>query len=133
MGFDIASSSDRRTKPRFSTGMIGWRGSYTLPGHPRPGTGECRVCDVSESGASFELWGPWPWQDTGQEILVRIRRPPDDLLGPELRGVVRNRTVSNSGAVRVGVEFGPLGPDERRYLEELARQAQLHPLADPSH
>ena len=113
------SQVQRRKAPRRSAG---WHGSYTLPRHPELASGQCRVLDVSKSGAGLELYGPWPRQQHDHELLVRLREDEDPI---ELRATVRNWDMTKFGFVRVGVEFTSLRAEEADFLASLTEPASV--------
>ena len=111
---------DRRSAPRWPAH---WHGLYTLPAHPTMPPEQCRVLDVSRSGAALELYGTCTAERTGEEILVRLDPAEVGTTGYELRGRVRNLTRTKFGFVRVGVEFVTIGAEERAYLRSLAARS----------
>jgi c-di-GMP-binding flagellar brake protein YcgR len=85
-------------------------------------SGQCRVLDVSSTGAGLELCGPCPIQGIGEHILVRLDPSNDQAGNCELRGHVRNLTASKFGFVRVGVEFVMLRDEDREFLRSLSER-----------
>lgn len=86
--------------------------------------GDCRVLDVSKTGAALELYGPWPRWAVDEKIIVCLEMG-DTEDGYELRGRVRNSARTKFGFVRVGVEFVGLSPSEHALLRFLTERRQI--------
>jgi PilZ domain len=96
------------------------QGSYTFTAGSGAQMGDCRVLDVSDSGAGLELYGPAPRPGFDKEIFVRLARPEfgtDDLT---LHGWVRNVAHTKFGFVRVGIEFVVISPEQHAFVRSLA-------------
>jgi hypothetical protein len=85
-----------------------------VAGYAALGWFECRVVDVSRTGAGLVLNGPWPESD-GWDLIVHLR-VSGEVLGFQLRGHVRNQSHC-AGCLRVAVEFADMTPAERDLLE----------------
>lgn len=114
------SRRDQRREPRREAG---WFGTYSLPKKPDRTLGECRILDLSASGAGLELYGPWPRKGVDTAIIVRLGRADEGEEVHELLAEVRNATRTKFGFMRVGVRFVGLTPDEARYLRQLTQQS----------
>ena len=91
---------DRRRKPREPCSEVG---RYLIAGQAERGWGTCRVVDRSEIGAALLLVGPpWPRYASEWRLLVEIAGGGAD--GARV-ACVRNTTVTESGRLRLGVEF----------------------------
>ena len=110
-----------RERRRDARQGAGWLGTYLLPEQREAGWAECRILDISTSGAGLELFGP-PWPPEGEECDLVVRLDATTAIGPrtlELPCVIRNSAASRFGFVRVGVEFVGLTSEERRLLGTL--------------
>ena len=92
----VGSRDQRRARRR----PAAWQGKYMLPGHPLMDSGDCRVLDVSKTGAGLELYGPWPRWAVDQEIVLRLEIG-DTEGGYELRGP-RPQLVAHEVRLRAG-------------------------------
>jgi hypothetical protein len=93
--------------------------TYTSTQHPGHGWHACRMLNLSELGVGLEIYD-LPGDELGEgqivvnfEILDRIGEPL------RLSGSIRHTGPGPFGGVRVGIEFGPCDPLQRRLLENL--------------
>lgn len=112
---------DQRREPRRAAV---WQGTYELPAHPTMSPGECRVLDVSKTGAGLELFGPFPRWAVDEEVVVRLDLG-EGVDQYELRGRVRNSARTKFGFVRAGVEFVGFSPSEQTLLRSLAQRRRV--------
>jgi hypothetical protein len=63
----------------------------------------CLVIDVSDSGAGLELRGDWP-ASSHEHMLLRLLSPSSNK-PVTFCGALRHQHVTESGTLRVGVEF----------------------------
>ena len=113
-------ASEQRREPRREAG---WLGTYSLPQKPNLTLGECRILDLSASGAGLELYGPWPRKGVDTAIIVRLGRADEGEEVHELRAEVRNAARTKFGFMRVGVRFVGLSVEDARYLRLLTETA----------
>jgi hypothetical protein len=94
-------------------------GTYTFTVGSDVHAGECRVLDVSESGAGLELYGPGPRAGFDKEIFVRLEGPGYGAAGCTLHAWVRNVAHTKFGFVRVGIEFVMFSAEQHTFVRSL--------------
>jgi PilZ domain len=97
----------RRFLPRQ---FVDWLGTYVMEGHLEKPWRNCRVIDVSTTGAGLELADAPEEAVEGRRIFLDVH----------LLGEIRISGPGRDHRQRVGIQFLGLSQDERTYLESLA-------------
>jgi hypothetical protein len=97
----------RRFLPRQ---FVDWPGTYVIEGHLEKPWRNCRVIDVSTTGAGLELADAPEEAEEGRRIFLDVH----------LLGEVRNSGPGRDDRQRVGIQFLGLTEGERTYLESLS-------------
>lgn len=97
----------RRLLPRQ---FANWRGKYAYEGDSEVNWHDCRIIDISTSGAGLELLDSEDDEVVGNHILLAIH----------LRGEVRNAAPGRDDSLRAGVKFVGLSQLEIDYMDSLA-------------
>lgn len=99
----------RRLVPRQ---FADWGGTCVIDSDPDGLWRDCRVIDISSSGAGLELVDA-PLETLGHRILVAVH----------LQAEIRNAAPTKGGHLRVGAQFVNPTRAERSYLESQERLA----------
>jgi hypothetical protein len=95
-------------------------GSYTFTAGSEVQAGDCRILDVSETGAGLELYGPAPRLGFDKEIFLRLEGPGFGSGGCTLHAWVRNIAHTKFGFARVGIEFVTFSAEQHDFVQSLA-------------
>jgi c-di-GMP-binding flagellar brake protein YcgR len=112
----MGRSSQRRRAIRHPAA---WSGRYQIEESPERGWRDCRVIDVSMTGAAVEPFGLGPDEIPEGTLGLDLVPMPDVPEHLHLRGDIRHRTRTSAGRVRVGIEFVGLSTRERDQLQRL--------------
>ncbi len=96
----------RRLLPRQFTD---WPGLVAIEGCSEPPWRDCRVVDVSTTGAGIELHNAPSIEMVGRRIFLAIY----------LQAEVRHHTPPSETGMRLGLQFVDLTHDERDYIRSL--------------
>jgi hypothetical protein len=120
VGFEAVAGDDERSAPREA---IDWRAQYRLD--PESAWSECRVLDLSLTGAQVELAQDLPGDGcVGQPFFLQINSIAGDDVGIVMRAVVTADERGTAGCPVVEIEFDARR-EERILLHLLVR---LHTL-----
>ncbi|MFN8027651.1 MAG: PilZ domain-containing protein [Acidimicrobiia bacterium] len=133
-----ASKPGWRDRRRAARRDAGWMSTYTLANEDEPwavalaDNVPCVVHDLSITGAGLELARAEVTLD--DHLLLDLQLGSARKASIQLTGAVRHMTPTDSGCVRVGVEFVAMGTLERallqRLLDDLKRRKD--PIVAPS-
>jgi PilZ domain len=107
---------DRRRRTRHT---VQWIVKYSL-GASREWR-ECRLVDLSETGATIEPSGPIDDESPSGEIAIQFQLPEDITRPFALLGNIRHMTPTSEGDIRLGVEFKHLTPRDMMLLQLVDR------------
>jgi hypothetical protein len=107
---------DRRRRTRHT---VEWIVRYSL-GASREWR-ECRLVDLSETGATIEPSGPIDDESPSGEIAIQFQLPEDITRPFALLGNIRHVTPTSEGDIRLGIEFKHLTPRDVMLLELVDR------------
>jgi hypothetical protein len=117
----MGQQNEQRLTPREP---VGWIARYLVIARPGGGWHDCRVIDVSHSGAALELFGFAPRKLT--DLRVELRRTGPDHFGLQLHGEMRSMGPGTTkSGLRVGIEWRELSRSEREQLTQLLAPAFL--------
>jgi hypothetical protein len=95
---------------------VEWATKFQVEGERDLSWRECTVIDVSRGGAGVVLYDTSPEEIQHRRLVVEVAVPPAML---RLRGDVRHASLTDDGALRVGIAFGALSSLERDMLDSL--------------
>ncbi len=110
MGFDIGRGKMTELRRLLPRQFADWRGRYAFEGDSEESWHDCRVIDISPSGAGLELFDVPEDEVAGNHILLAIH----------LRGELRNAGPASEGSLRAGVKFVGLSQAQIDYMDSLA-------------
>jgi c-di-GMP-binding flagellar brake protein YcgR len=108
----------RREHRRSERRPADWIADYMIEGRTEDGWHPCRITDLSLGGAALELVGSRPAQ-INRRLVIDLRTADGESQDIQLRGEIKNQTVTEDGTIRVGVEFVEPTELERSILESL--------------
>ena len=95
---------------------VEWPTKFQVEGERGSTWRECTVIDVSRGGAGVVLYETSPEEIRHRRLIVEVTVPPATL---RLRGDVRHASMTDDGALHVGIAFGTLSALERDMLDGL--------------
>src|SRR5262245_37377014 len=102
-------------------------GLYMLASQAGQDWASCRVVDLSDGGAGLELRGLWPTRNREHMLLRIVSAVTDQPV--TYCAAIRHQHVTESGTLRVGVEFVDVPvpePGRERHWQSQAEFADEH-------
>jgi len=109
IGFDCGRGKMTELRRLLPRQFADWRGKYAFEGDSEEVWHDCRVIDISTSGAGLELLDVAENETVGGHILLAIH----------LRGELRNAGPGRQDSLRAGVKFVGLSQGEIDYMDSL--------------
>jgi hypothetical protein len=113
---EAMGTEQRRRAPRHS---VEWPAHYRQP--TSDGWRQCRLIDISASGAAIEAFGVHEGETLAGVIELELRAPADVAEMIRLHGVVRYSSRTSEGRVRAGVELESTSVLDETLLAALVR------------